>query len=866
MGPVSKHLPFVLCFLLAFTVALRPTDAVNDLSRHSIRSNSQGGRGLSSISTLYRHHHESSIETSSKTDTLETNSKELRTLLSSNGVVNVTDALLASVNNDLQVIIDRTQKGDTLNFQVTHLITPAKTMTIPYKLTFVTDPAFGITQFTCPSFGIFINTSSSSFTFTGFQVQDCDTNFDVFYVGSESCEDPDNPSRVLLDTVTFYNVTMKSNKRIIQSVPNDCSVVTLQDVNFIDNRCMAPGCCAFPLSSSLTNSEVTGNRNDGLRWFDTAIFYVPATANAKFTNIDASDNSMRIIYVEKQATTSVTDSNFVENTGRGTVDGDAATITIKGCTFTDNDMEDGYGAIWIKGTGDVTIRDSVFTGNSGEQGGCIRIDTSMPATLKNCTFIGNNAGGNGGALSIVDDGQAFVSDSIFIGNTGQYGGGVFVSTSGLFECTRCVIDGSVARSFGGAIAAYLQASFVLIDSEIINNTGSQGGAIRMEDQVNGVISKTNFRNNTSVGDGGAINQWTKTTLAITNCNFTDNSAKIGGALYLGGQGSLRISRANFTGNECVRFGAAVFVGGSNAAAIIEQTLFQANAGIQSGACRAQNKASLKFNFTRFVLNRATEDGGAISLDRQATASVANSYFGENAAANGGAIAMTTGSIMTVDDSKADENYAMGSGGVFRVSSESSLKISSTGFHFNQATRGGGGRVESNGTVETISCRFQNHTTSKDGGTLYVITDGKVILTTTNITSSESGRFGGAVFVNDATADAAGCKFAENNAQLDGGAIALLKASTANITDTAFTRNNGRSGGAIFGRDESDIEVRSSVLLDNEASEVGGGIYSSKSRLLVGDIEILLSSATGPGETITSLGGQFLYDGDSFGFV
>jgi len=79
-------------------------------------------------------------------------------------------------------------------------------------------------------------------------------------------------------------------------------------------------------------------------------------------------------------------------------------------------------------------------------------------------------------------------------------------------------------------------------------------------------------------------------------------------------------------------------------------------------------------------------------------------------------------------------------------------------------------------------------------------------------------------------------------------------------------NEAVDGGGIFAKDKSFTEVRNTVFTNNTATKMGGAVCSLRSWLLVEEIEVVGSTGAPPGPTITIIGGQFLIDGDSFGFV
>ncbi|MBO5151500.1 MAG: right-handed parallel beta-helix repeat-containing protein, partial [Methanobrevibacter sp.] len=134
-----------------------------------------------------------------------------------------------------------------------------------------------------------------------------------------------------------------------------------------------------------------------------------------------------------------------------------------------------------------------------------------------------------------------------------------------------------------------------------DNTAIYGGAVYFYGTGN--VTNCNFTDNTASGDGGAI--YFVDTGEVSNCNFTDNKAtgtnSWGGAImFVTGE----VSNCNFTGNTATRYGGAVyFYGGS-------------------------------VSNCNFADNTATYDGGAINIG---SGTVSNCNFTGNNATTGSAI-------------------------------------------------------------------------------------------------------------------------------------------------------------------------------------------------------------------------------------
>ena len=82
----------------------------------------------------------------------------------------VTDAFLEEIDSDLQRIVNCTEEGDVVSFDVTGVVQPSSRVTVPWRLTFAThvdavdsngvaiEPPKRKTRFTCPqeNTGLFV--------------------------------------------------------------------------------------------------------------------------------------------------------------------------------------------------------------------------------------------------------------------------------------------------------------------------------------------------------------------------------------------------------------------------------------------------------------------------------------------------------------------------------------------------------------------------------------------------------------------------------------------------------------------------------------------------------------------------------------
>ncbi|MGD0394055.1 MAG: Ig-like domain repeat protein [Acidimicrobiales bacterium] len=246
----------------------------------------------------------------------------------------------------------------------------------------------------------------------------------------------------------------------------------------------------------------------------------------------------------------------------------------------------------IDSTGDLTVADSTFSGNSAESdGGAIASgDRSGSGTLTvtGSTFSGNSAAADGGAIDSGDhsqNGTLTVSDSTFSGNSDGDDGGAIDSGDNFGNGTLTISDSTFsdngAESGGGAIDSADNVGIgtaTVSDSAFSDNSSSDefggGGAIDSgADSAQGdlTVSDSTFSQNTSAEDGGAIgngDEYGSGTLTVSDSTFSQNtSAEDGGAIASGGRfgaGSLSVTSSTFSGNGAAASGGTIDDGAGTA--------------------------------------------------------------------------------------------------------------------------------------------------------------------------------------------------------------------------------------------------------------------------------------------------------------
>lgn len=250
-------------------------------------------------------------------------------------------------------------------------------------------------------------------------------------------------------------------------------------------------------------------------------------------------------------------------------------FSVIGSTFNKNTAEDKGGAIaWLqkesteKGEQFLNVQDSDFTGNvANEIGGAIAAESDVKVTAES-SFSENFAEQYGGAIyakrSLEVDNSHFTANK-----TNGSGGAIYVDNYGIRQegaypgwqpedelkrsITNSTFTGNTAEKKGGAIAILTESDYYAVPTEIdhnefvSNSAGTTGGAIQAEDDV--AITNSNFLNNTAA-IGGAVNVDLGAAVTAEDVTFTGNTAETaGGAINITEGSIVNLKNASFANNK-----------------------------------------------------------------------------------------------------------------------------------------------------------------------------------------------------------------------------------------------------------------------------------------------------------------------------
>lgn len=392
-----------------------------------------------------------------------------------------------------------------------------------------------------------------------------------------------------------------------------------------------------------------------------------------------------------------------------------------------------------------------------------------------------------------------------------------------------VVNG-VSASGGGCIAAGGSVTVQNVYFGGCRSTGGRGGAIDIGGSGTLLIANTIFLNNQTHGGGGAI--WSSGPVSIVGSRFEQNSeqgmgaSQGGGAIYYTGP-SLTISNTLFLSNTASLGGCLK----TNSAVLVSVTLQACSASGDGGAIMGD---SLDIDRSLFVNNNASGYGGAVDAKN---ATIRSGRFERNT--------VYPKTISSGVPGVPDTSYAYGGA----IATSNNLDVSGTQFVSNTVSGlaggffiGGGGAVYGNARTTVRDALFSGNRAENGarGGALN--TSGTAQLSNTQIENNHSDSGGGISHRGGPLTVTLGTL--THNIAIDGGAIALVAAARAWLSGTAIISNTGILGGGIWQDVATDATLSHVTVLDNAATH-GGGVHA-KGRLTVTHSELRANRAISEG--------------------
>ena len=559
-------------------------------------------------------------------------------------------------------------------------------------------------------------------------------------------------------------------------------------------------------------------------------------------NSTSSDGNGGAIFINGGAMVELNLSQLDSNNANqgGAIYGRNAKLTTSKTTFIGNGsglFTNNGGAVFLDNSALTSTENTNFLGNTAERGGALYSDSLSVFNITSTTFEANSASQQGGAIyeNQMNGDSLYIETSLFNSNFGSnqfsVGGAVYAEGNNSLFISESTLKKNYADSIAGAVFAN-NNQLMVSNSSLDTNTTRQGGAVfalSTETKLNG----SSFSGN-EADQGGALFVHSFEDLSLTESLFNGNQADMGGALYADQSGSetIRIANCNFTGNTAT-------VGGgiwTNATPIeIKNTTASKNAAtIKGGFAVAQNtslsisQSTLDSNLT----NAANSTGGALFVENTFLTLKNQSQllgnFAQGSKAKGGAI-YNANSAVSIDSTLLQGNTSATAGGAIfhQELNAEPLVITNSEFRANGSERGGAIFVDSLSSMNISKTKLESNWASNTGGAVSnyfgtITSTSNTYETNRTFSSANPIGGGGAIFSEEGvltlTRDAFIGNFCEGN-NGEGGAVFSLKNSIS-IENSTFAKNQSESrAGAI--KNIGNISIDHCTIMENYAPDGGG---------------------------------------------
>jgi predicted outer membrane repeat protein len=392
---------------------------------------------------------------------------------------------------------------------------------------------------------------------------------------------------------------------------------------------------------------------------------------------------------------------------------------------------------------------------------------------------------------------------------------------------------------------------LVIDGQ--NHTIDGAGKAKIFDVLASNVTLKNINFINAKGVSGAIHA--NGDLNVNSCNFINNSANSGAAIFATNNANLKINNCNFKNNRATYSGGAIYAQKLS----INHSKFINNTANDGGAVYLNwlyDVSTLSLTNTIFKNNTANANPD-LYYDKKASVegenNTPNNLIPSNFQSLNKIISNHVGNIITLDNDyiynpNTDEDFIRGieiednennanliidgkghtiNGlGLARIFYVDAVNVTLKNINFingfcadeeNDFGKGAAAKFVEVGSV--INCNFTNNSVETDGGALFFNSDGTV---DNCIFKDNHAEIGGGALYFDENGVVLNSKFINNTAE-HGGALKIEKIGS--ISNSEFTNNAAIDGGAVYVGD-LDLTIKNCNFEDNVASNSGGAVFSA----------------------------------------
>ena len=435
-------------------------------------------------------------------------------------------------------------------------------------------------------------------------------------------------------------------------------------------------------------------------------------------------------------------------------------------------------------------------------------------------ILGNKAGDRGAGLALFKAGKATVNDSSFEDQFfqksnstwfAQSGAGIYAEFVESFTLDHCIIRGNRAIKEGGGGYFERLRKLEIRNCNITTNRAEKKAGLGVKGVTKVAVMNTNVMHNRATSIGGGLSFMETMNLTLHGLVFKMNEAFGVGAMSATSATNVWMEGCTFKGNRAT--------------------------GVGVGALQLEYAMNVNITRTKFVSNKAKSEAAGIFANGVDDMTIDASVFRRNKAHSGSSCLIRRAKAVYIIQSRFRHNNATdGGGGALFIDQVDRAFVKNSDFSYNRAKKEGGAfSISNTPRVSCIQTLFsQNNSTMGSGGAFAAKLMDNVFLRGCRFYQNGAFRDGGAVSLASVynELEIVDSDFAENEAtgrqESQGGAMAVFLFSKMNIEHSEFRNNKARLDGGAISLPETNRELNRKLVMTentfvgNEAEAGSGG--------------------------------------------
>ena len=439
--------------------------------------------------------------------------------------------------------------------------------------------------------------------------------------------------------------------------------------------------------------------------------------------------------------------NYYRTYGGGIYNTGSGSLTVDKCTFTGNHAYQSGGAIYSDSSGSLTVNNCIFTTNFAiRRGNGLLWDDASLIYYEEGTGLWELP--KGGAIYHKGGGDFSVKNTTFNSNIASYGGAIYntdgkltlesntfkfnIVTHYRYNKNQVLVqEDFIYGGYGGALYNN-NGNLMVTNNDFVGNLATYGGAISNKGsklnvinsnfQLNRAVSSAKLQKYTFLGSfqnyflggfGGAINNENGNLTGGSN-TFDDNTAIYGGAIFSKGDCTVNVTSSTFRGNKAV----AVDQNGNT----LEVVTYDVTKVISTVIKTATDSlAFLGFSKPLDMFKIPGTVEGIVNDVNKVIEQSKNIEEREKIQATGGAICIEDECRLILSDTTLTNNTAS-LGGALNNNGKGAITVTNSTFKFNKAGFGGAISCEQLGKLNITNSYLESNLAQAGGGAVFYAGD------------------------------------------------------------------------------------------------------------------------------------------------